>query len=58
VIFHVIDDALWSDVLALDHVPPAAAASDLIEVGFLLDSDRWDRAGWDLLMRSWPSRAR
>lgn len=57
VILHVMDDSLWSNIKELDHIPPAAAASDLIEVGFLLDSDRWQRAGWDLLERSWPKRA-
>lgn len=54
VILHVIDDVLWSNIEALEHIPPAAAASDLVEVGFLLESDRWQRAGWDLLERSWP----
>ena len=57
VILHVMDDSLWRNIKELDHIPPAAAASDLIEVGFLLDSDRWQRAGWDLLERSWPKQA-
>jgi excisionase family DNA binding protein len=57
VILHVMDDSLWGNIQTLDHIPPAAAASDLIEVGFLLDSDRWQRAGWDLLERSWPKNA-
>jgi excisionase family DNA binding protein len=56
VILHVMDDSLWSNIKELDHIPPAAAASDLIEVGFLLDSDRWQRAGWDFLERSWPNQ--
>jgi excisionase family DNA binding protein len=56
VILHVIDDVLWVNIRELDRIPAAAAASDLIEVGFLLESDRWQRAGWDLLQRSWPSR--
>jgi excisionase family DNA binding protein len=57
VIFHVLDDALWGHVGKLDRIPPAAAASDLIEVGFLLDDDRWQRAGWDLLDRAWAKPA-
>ena len=55
VILHVIDDEIWEAIAALDRLPPAAVASDLIELGFLLESDRWQRAGWDLLERSWPS---
>jgi excisionase family DNA binding protein len=57
VILHVLDDALWSNIRELDHIPPLAAASDLIEVGFLLDDDRWQRAGWELLERAWPAQA-
>jgi excisionase family DNA binding protein len=57
VILHVLADDLWRKVRALKQIPPLAAASDLIEVGFLLDDDRWQRAGWDLLEHSWPQRA-
>jgi excisionase family DNA binding protein len=57
VILHVMEDALWEDIRALDHIPPLAAASDLIEVGFLLDDDRWQRAGWELIERAWPRQA-
>ena len=55
VILHVMEDTLWEHIRELDHIPPLAAASDLIEVGFLLDDDRWQRAGWELIERAWPN---
>jgi excisionase family DNA binding protein len=57
VILHVLSDKLWSHIRGLERIPPLAAASDLIEVGFLLDDGRWQRAGWNLLERSWPQDA-